>query len=233
MKIRVRRKTGTTPQGRGRFPDFDVLNEVDHWDELTRAVVVDRLTTPPVAFFSADEEPTARALVDLLLAQDADPRVPVLEMIDARLLAGIGDGYRYSSLPEDPEAWRQSVAGLDEDAYAAHGMRFSELPPGRQAKLIEDVRRNDDWHGLPGSTLFSLWMRYACTAFYSHPWAWNEIGFPGPAYPRGYKTLAPDRLESFEVRESDARDPIPWATKVDEATDKHQDMLEDLDRPGH
>jgi len=29
--------------------------------------------------------------------------------------------------------------------------------------------------------------RCACAVFYSHPRVWNEIGFPGPAYPYGYK----------------------------------------------
>ena len=32
-------------------------------------------------------------------------------------------------------------------------------------------------------------MRSMLAAFYSHPWAWNEIGFGGPAYPRGYARL--------------------------------------------
>ncbi len=32
-------------------------------------------------------------------------------------------------------------------------------------------------------------MRAVLGAFYSHPWAWNEIGFGGPAYPRGYMRL--------------------------------------------
>ena len=38
-------------------------------------------------------------------------------------------------------------------------------------------------------------------AFYSHPWAWNEIGFGGPAYPRGYMRLGPTSTrEPFERR---------------------------------
>jgi hypothetical protein len=56
-----------------------------------------------------------------------------------------------------------------------------------------------EWHGVPAKRVWSLWTRYACSAFYSHPWAWNEIGFPGPAYPRGYKNLGVNRLESYEV----------------------------------
>jgi hypothetical protein len=65
---------------------------------------------------------------------------------------------------------------------------------------IQDLH-NGSWHGFPADRLWSLWTRYACTAFYSHPWAWDEIGFGGPAYPRGYKNLGLDRLEPFEVRD--------------------------------
>lgn len=41
--------------------------------------------------------------------------------------------------------------------------------------------------------------RCACAVFYSHPRVWNEIGFPGPAYPRGYGHPGVDARERFEV----------------------------------
>ena len=59
-----------------------------------------------------------------------------------------------------------------------------------------------DWHGLNAAHVWSLWTRYACTAFYAHPSAWNEIGFPGPAYPRGYKHAGVDAREPFEVADA-------------------------------
>ena len=55
------------------------------------------------------------------------------------------------------------------------------------ARIDDELRRaydGDCWHGRPAKHVWSLWTRYACTAFYSHPSAWTEIGFPGPAYPR-------------------------------------------------
>lgn len=55
---------------------------------------------------------------------------------------------------------------------------------------------------MTASQVWSLWTRYGCTAFYAHPLAWNEIGFDGPAYPRGYKNLGVDRLEGIEVRDA-------------------------------
>ena len=38
-------------------------------------------------------------------------------------------------------------------------------------------------------------------AYYSHPWAWDEIGFGGPAYPRAYMRLERGEPEPWEVEE--------------------------------
>ncbi len=39
------------------------------------------------------------------------------------------------------------------------------------------------WEKLNTKRAWSVSMRMVLAAFYSHPWAWNEIGFGGPAYP--------------------------------------------------
>ena len=96
-----------------------MLGEVGRWDLVTAGVVLARLDADPqLSFFTATEEPTVRALLDLLLAQHDEPRVPVTEMIDKRLLAGETDGWHYEDMPEDGEAWRPSLAALDEEAHA-------------------------------------------------------------------------------------------------------------------
>jgi Gluconate 2-dehydrogenase subunit 3 len=206
-----------------RFPGYDVLGQRRTWDDATAAVVLGRLgPPPPVRFFTAVEEPTARALVDRLLGQDDEPRVPVLEMIDLRLVEGIGDGYRYERMPEDGEAWRRSIAALDADAFADRAGAFHTLDRAYQMDVIERVQVADgDWHGMPAARVFNLWMRYACTAFYAHPWAWNEIGFGGPAYPRGYANLGIDRRERWERAERDQPSPVPWADRADAAKKAH------------
>jgi hypothetical protein len=187
-----------------RFPGFDVVAESDTWDDVTRAVVLNRVRRPPtVTFFNPREEVTARVLLNRLLAQEQEPRVPVVELIDARLAAGEGDGYRYGDMPEDGEAWRRSLIGIDQDATVRFGTPFAQLTHARQHEIIQSVQDCTGlWHDMPASRIFGLWMRYACTAFYSHPLAWNEIGFPGPAYPRGYKNPGVDALEPFEVRDA-------------------------------
>ena len=219
---------GITPgTSEPRFPGFDVTAQEATWDPVTTRVVMSRLRQAKVpCFFRPEEEQTARALVDRILGQDDEPRVPAFELIDERLAQGRGDGYRYDDMPVDPEAWRKSIAYLDADARRRHNQPFSALDKGKQLRLVDDVRTAEGrWHDLPGARVFSLWVRYACTAFYSHPWAWNEIGFGGPAYPRGYKNLGFDRREPWEVAEHDAADPVPWAERADAARRRHADRL--------
>lgn len=224
----------TTPNGtEPRFPGFDVRSQAPAWDEVTRGVVLARLAPRgSLGFFDVSEEPTVRALVDRLLAQDAEPRVPVAEMIDDRLLRGQGDGYRHHDMPEDREAWRRSITGLDRSARRRHGRPFWDLPASDQMALIEGIRLGDgDWCGMPASKVFGLWLRYCCDAFYAHPLAWNEIGFGGPAYPRGYKNIGLDRREPWEVRERRPVDPIPWVERAEAARRRHAEQIAPADGP--
>lgn len=195
-----------TPQRQGAFAGFDALSQVDKWDDATAGVVLERLSpTTMLAFFTSVEVSVARPLLDLLLAQDGEPRVPVLELIDTRLARGETDGWHYDDLPEDAEAWRQTLAWLNADAEGAHDMPFARVDIEGQRALIQAVQDlahdGKRWHDYPGSRVWSLWTRYACTAFYSHPWAWNEMGFGGPAYPRGYLNLGVGKLEHWEVKD--------------------------------
>ena len=195
-----------------RFPGFDVLGQARHWDQVTRDLVTSRLAPDPeLKFFDHKEIPCAKALLDLLTGQQDDPAIPVLEMVDARLAAGETDGWRYQDMPEDGQAWRDTLGYLDQDSRERCGLPFAEAPEKDQLEVIQAVqdRKSGDWHGLNASHVWSLWTRYACTALYAHPQAWNEIGFSGPAYPRGYKNKGVDKLEPYEVRDTrPSGDPI-------------------------
>jgi hypothetical protein len=198
--------------GTDRFPGFDVLGQATHWDSVTAAVVLARLSKPSdVHFFTPDEQAAAAALCGQLLDQREDPRVPVVNMIDARLAASETDGWHYQDMPEDGDAWRATLQALDSDATKRFGGDFASCSWEHQAMLIQAVqdRGTDQWHGLDASHVWSLWTRYACTAFYAHPSAWNEIGFAGPAYPRGYKNPGIDAREPFEVADAHPNiDPV-------------------------
>ncbi|HEY5222393.1 MAG TPA: gluconate 2-dehydrogenase subunit 3 family protein [Microbacteriaceae bacterium] len=196
-------------QGGARYPGFDVVGQAAHWDTTTRAVVEARLgRLPAVRFFTEPEEAAASALFDQLLYQREEPRVPVVQLVDVRLAENQTDGWHYSMMPTDEQAWRDSLAGLDVDAREAHDTTFAECGWEDQSAILQTVqdRGSEQWHEMVAAHVWSLWTRYACTAFYAHPWAWNEIGFDGPAYPRGYKNLGVDKLEPFEVHDAHPSD---------------------------
>ncbi len=195
---------------RNRFPGFDVVAQAGSWDPATARAVLRRLEPPPAPrFFTPAEQATAAALLAQLLGcRDDERQVPVLRIIDARLAAGQTDGWRYADMPEDGQAWRDSLAALNAEAEGRYGAGFAACAPADQAALVQAVRDRAaaGWHQMAAGHVWSLWTRYACTAYYSHPLAWNEIGFPGPAYPRGYKNPGVDSREPFEVRDASSHD---------------------------
>ncbi len=206
MAPRISQATGD------RFPGFNVLGQAGYWDPVTAGVVLARIgRLPDIRFFTPAEEATATALCDLLLGQDDGPKVAIVPQVDARLAEQQTDGWRYADMPEDGQAWRDSLRFLDEDSRDACSLTFAQAPVEDQRAVIAAVQDlgAKDWHGLNAAHVWSLWTRYACTAFYAHPSAWNEIGFSGPAYPRGYKNPGVDAREPYEVADAHpASDPV-------------------------
>lgn len=208
-----RQRAGRTPQMHGRYPDYDVLEQARHWDDVTRDLMERRAAEiPAIRFFTPDEVRCLRPLLDVLLAQDAEPRVPVLEMVDQKLHLGKLDGFRFADMPEDPETWRRTARHLDTEARgrgAASG--FAELTLEAQQALVGDWAGGDlTWDDLDAARAWSVVMRATLSEFYSHPWAFNEIGFGGPAYPRGYMRLAAGASgrEPYERPEAFELDPV-------------------------
>jgi hypothetical protein len=206
--------SGITPQLRGRYPDYNVLDEAWRWDEATRRVVMARVeNVPPVRFFTTAEAATLGAFCDVVMAQDREPRVPVLAMVDAKLFAGKLDGYRYADMPDDRETWRRVAAGLDA-ACRQHGALdgFAPASTAVQHRVVqafsEGTLQGVVWDDLPCAKAWSTVMRGVLSGFYSHPWAWNEIGFGGPAYPRGYARFGVGQRESWEGAPAGDADPV-------------------------
>jgi Gluconate 2-dehydrogenase subunit 3 len=209
-----RQRRGVTPQMIGRYPDFDVFDASDTWDPATAKVIADRMEIGGhFSFFSTAEQPTLRALCDVAVAQDSEPRIPVAELVDEKLAAGRLDGYQYADMPDDRETWQITLAGLDEVARARHDGRFADLGVANQQSIVEAFSKgwltSASFDRLNVSRAWGVCMRMILAAFYSHPWAWNEIGFGGPAYPRGFMRLGPTSTrEPFETGGATAEDPV-------------------------
>ena len=196
---------GTTPQMVGRYPDYDVLAQTGHWDEVTRRVVLDRVeNVPPIRFFDAAEEAaTLNAFCDVVTAQDAEPRIPVLSYIDEKLHPASATAGSTTTCPTTARSGGGSRAASTTRRAARGFDAFAAAPLEAQVDIVHRFSKAElhggVWDTMNVARAFSVVMRYVAQAFYSHPWAWNEIGFGGPAYPRGYarvRLTAPRRARS-------------------------------------
>ncbi len=194
----------------GYYPGYHTLSQQNFWDEATRRTVLDRVNTvPPFRFFTPEEIPLLRAICARVLPQDdrdAAHQIPIAEQIDTRLHAGRIDGYRYEDMPPDGEAHRLGLRGIDAIARHLHGRPFLALGPLTQDLVLQALHRGEPpagdeiWRRLPVDRYWLLLVGDVVNAYYAHPYAWDEIGFGGPAYPRGYMRLD-GKPEPWEVEE--------------------------------
>ena len=208
-----RQRAGKTPQMHGRYPDFDVLGEADAWDEVTRRVVLARVAdVPERQFFTEQEWDTLTAFCDVELAQDSEPRIPVLAYVDQKLAGGRLDGFQYADMPDDRDTWRRVAQGLDEAASSRGARDYAAAGDELRLAIADDFAggrlEGGVWSDLNSERAFKVVTRAMLSAFYSHPWAWNEIGFAGPAYPRGYARMGVGMSESWEGTEAVDVDPV-------------------------
>jgi hypothetical protein len=200
-----------TGDGPTPFAGYDVLakRESPSWNEQTRAVVSRRLhEVPERRFLSTEEWRLLEAVAARLLPQPdrPDDPVPIVPWIDRMLEHNESDGYRYADMPPLREAWRIGLAGIDEESVARHGSRFAALAPEQQDALLGCVQRGEvrgeSWRTLPAQRFFTHHLlRSVAAIYYSHPTAWSEIGFGGPASPRGYVRLGLDQHDPWEAVE--------------------------------
>ena len=198
-------------QGASRYPGYDVLSKWSgpSWNEQTRRVITRRLAIDPEPrFFTVAEFQTVIAIAARVVPQPATrPPIPIAALVDRKLHARLSDGYRGTGMPRDWDAWRLGLKALDAEAKAAYGERFHRLAEGLQDVLLARMKSGElntpEWGSMRPKEFFTRRMaRDIVLAYYSHPTAWNEIGWGGPASPRGYVRLDFDDRDPWEAAEA-------------------------------
>jgi hypothetical protein len=66
---------------------------------------------------------------------------------------------------------------------------------------------HEAWRGMPTKTFFEhRLLNDIVSAYWSHPTAWSEMGWGGPASPRGYVRMGYDERDPWEAAEAHAHD---------------------------
>lgn len=195
----------------GYYPGYSTLSQQKFWDEATRKVVLERVEkVPPIRFFSPEEAQLMNVICDRLLPQDDRDearRIPIVPHIDKRLYEGKLDGYRYESMPADRDAYQLGLKAIQEIAHQLYAKKFENLTPAEQGQILKSLHddkpegAHEIWKKMPAHRLFMLMMQDCIEVYYAHPWAWDEIGYGGPAYPRAYMRLENGQPEPWEEDE--------------------------------
>ncbi|MFC0399389.1 gluconate 2-dehydrogenase subunit 3 family protein [Paraburkholderia rhizosphaerae] len=223
------------------YPDYDVLEKRDSpsWDEATRAVIGDRIATrDEPAWCSPAEWRVLRALCSIIIPQADEPSgspsasarqrppVPLAALVDRKIARGKSDGYRNARLPALQQAWRIGLAAIDDESHHRYHAAFADLEEPARVRIVHAMEHGtltrDAWQSMPSKLFFSQRVLHdICTTYYAHPSAWSDIGFGGPANPRGYVRMVFNRRDPWEAKEA-AADAATQNTPRNRAPEKHR-----------
>ena len=197
--------------------DYDVLEKwrSPSYNAITREVLTRRMHAPPGRrFFAPAEFALLESICARLIPQPerAQP-IPIAPFVDADLHEGSGEGFRHPDMPPAPEAWRRGLAGIEAAAHHRYGRGFAELDLESQDATLTAIQKGEAdaaFEGVQAKRFFEhVLLKAVVGVYYSHPDAWSEMGFGGPASPRGYVRLGLDERDPWEAPLQDPRNPAP------------------------
>lgn len=212
----------------GYYAGFHTLDQQNFWDAATRKLVLDRVgNIPQLRFFTSEEVPTMQAVVDRIFPQDdrgGNTRIPILPFLDERLHLNRIEGYRYEDMPSDQEAYRLAVRAIDTMSRELYDKPFPELLTLEQETILQSLHDAKPtaaqalWQQMNIKRFWAMLVSDCCAVYYAHPYAWDEVGFGGPAYPRGYMRLEGGEAEPWEMNEQ----RYDWLAPNDTLSDRPQ-----------
>ncbi len=195
----------------GYYPGFSTLSQSSFWDNATRTVIEKRVNHPPDRRFFSEEDWTfwTAVFAHLIPQTDrtADRQIPIVAVLDHRLATNQTAGFRYESMPQDRVAYAIGIEAIDAEAEHRYNGSFLALPYFEQELVLKAIHDGkpeaapEIWKQMSVHRFWQMIMGDAIDSYYAHPWAWDEIGFGGPAYPRAYMRLERGEPEPWEVEE--------------------------------
>lgn len=194
-------------ENRTRYPGYDVIKENEHWDDHTREIVLKRLGPfKKHKFLSNHEADLISAIAKHVLYDERKELLDyVLHHLDNKLSSPVGEDQRKVGTPEQKVLIRDGLKAIDKLAKKLHGAPFLEIDSQQQLSILTDLHTGKapqmaDWQTIPQKELFKKLATEITSAYYSHPTVWSEIGYGGPAYPRGYVRLERGLTDSWEAK---------------------------------
>ena len=193
------------------YPDFDVLNSIKEWDPITTDIVLKRLGPfPELKFLNKDEEQKLITIIKHLIYDNRDNIINwIIHFIDKRLDDNKGEYQRKPKSPPEDILIREGLKALDTLAQKKYNKDFLSAKVKEQFNILSSLQvgkadKIPDWKNIPQKVLFDKLLVLTVSAYYSHPTIWSEIGFGGPAYPRGYYRIEFGITDPWEAQQKNS-----------------------------
>jgi len=192
---------------RTRYPGYDILNAKDEWDPHTREIVLSRLGPfPEPEFLTTDESDLFKVIAGHLVDDHRDDILAYLVwQLDQKLAANLGQDQRKPEEPEQRNLIRWGLGYIDQLALAEYQADFLDLAKDQQQQILVSLQKGQaqsfpEWSRVPQKELFNKLLIETVSAYYAHPQVWSEIGYGGPAYPRGYVRVEHGLTDPWEAK---------------------------------
>lgn len=189
------------------YPSFNVINEKDAWDDHTQLIVDSRFSASlNYSFLSQQEGAMLSDICSLLMNDDSSEVIQfVVGHIDQTLHSSPGESQRKAGVPAGKELVHHGLQSLEKSALHDHGTFFLSLDKQEQKQLLHRISEATaepaaDWSHVPQQPFFQKLLSLTIEAYSSHPKVWSEIGYAGPAYPRGYVRTQLGQLDPWEAK---------------------------------
>jgi hypothetical protein len=192
---------------RTQYPTYDVLSQQIHWDEHTRSIVLSRtLRERDYQFLKLEEAEAIRSLCTILVD---DERAEIIQYVvchvDESLAQSPGEGERKVGVPKADQLIREGLQVLDRACQTFYLQPYYKLDTEEQQRLVQDLSEGNlrvlvEDMAYPQKALFNKLLNLAIDAYCSHPTVWSEMGYGGPAYPRGYVRTEGNQLDPWEAK---------------------------------
>lgn len=191
------------------YEQYDVMNEKEHWDPHTTEIVEKRLQPHKLSVFQQDEACVLFELCGTLLAEKRNPILTyVTYHIDSKLKSDIGEGQRKKNIPEEKKLIQTGIGLLDTYCKENHKESFCNLTDDEQKELVGQMVNGslnlENQTNFPTKEFIMKVLDLAASAYYSHPTVWSEIGYGGPAYPRGYVRSELGLTDPWEAKRNES-----------------------------
>jgi len=176
--------------------DYNSLDRIGEWDPKTQAVIKKRIADEvgkemSFSFLTEKQGRLLAKITDILIPQsDNSQYVKIAEAIDKNLLKA-PRGVRYGDNLWKAEIYQKGLTEFEKQLD-------KKFTPENIEKIIKQSFEPNQKNLI--TEFLSQALVDSIEIYYSHPVSWNQIGFPGPAYPEGYAYLACNEADSWEPK---------------------------------